>query len=139
MLVSVQDVGFGVSQLLPILVEGCRSRRGTLLVQQPELHLHPGLQSRLAELLARLSGPDPSDPHRKQFILETHSEHMILRIQNLVRRGEVRPQDVAILYVDSRHKIPNMQQLRLNDSGDFLDEWPEGFFEERLDELFTED
>jgi predicted ATPase len=79
-------------------------------------------------------------PSNNQFILETHSEHLVLRLQRLVRRGRLKPSDIAILYVDrdptGERTGASVRHLRLDDEGDFIDEWPGGFFEESFEEIF---
>ncbi|MCP4304801.1 MAG: AAA family ATPase [bacterium] len=104
----------------------------SLLVEQPEVHLHPALQARLADMFVSLALKG-----RSQFILETHSEHLILRIQRWVRRGDLSPDMVSVVHV-GRNTLgeTTVRQLRLSESGDFLDEWPDGFFEERFEEIF---
>lgn len=132
--VAPTDVGFGIGQVLPIVVESVISREGTLCIEQPEIHLHPALQAKLGELFA-----DRVQKGHQQFVLETHSEHLILRLQRLVRRGTLRPDQLAVLHVgadpDGQGRI---RHLRLGENGDFLDEWPNGFFDERFDELFED-
>ncbi|MBY0287276.1 MAG: DUF3696 domain-containing protein [Mycobacteriaceae bacterium] len=132
--VTPSDVGFGVSQMLPIVVELLSRRESVVCIEQPETHLHPRLQSRLADLFVhstRKAG------RGNQVIVETHSEHIMLRIQRRIREGAITPDDVSVLYVDqdaSGHT--EVKKLRLDDDGDFVDEWPHGFFDERFDELF---
>ena len=73
----------------------------------------------------------------RQFILETHSEHMILRLQKAIRLGRISPNRVSVLYVErGQDGHSHVKRLRLNDSGEFIDEWPGGFFDERLEEIF---
>jgi len=88
------------------------------------------LQTRLADLFVEMLDRD------RQVILETHSEHMILRLQRLVRRGRLSPDDVCVLHVSVDSDGQNVVRLRLNSRGEFIDEWPGGFFDERLEEIF---
>lgn len=128
--VSMQDVGYGISQILPIIVESIASQTSTLLIEQPELHLHPALQARLGELFAEQSSTN-------QFIIETHSEHLVLRMKRLIRRGVLNAKDVALLSVNSNPDgTSSVTRIRLDSDGEFIDEWPRGFFDERLDEIF---
>ena len=71
--ISVRDVGFGVSQVLPVIVQSTLSKGNVILIEQPELHLHPRLQAELGSLFARCI----EEPQHNQFIIETHSEHLI--------------------------------------------------------------
>ena len=136
------DVGTGVSQALPIAVgafsEGCR----LMMVEQPELHLHPRLQCDLADVFV-------SNIHRhsdRKFIIETHSEHLILRLLRRIREtseGELddsnlalTPDDVGVLYVDETDNGVQIKELPITPDGDFAEKWPQGFFVERAEELF---
>lgn len=132
---SPADVGFGVSQVLPILVDISARQNELICIEQPEIHLHPALQSELADLL--IESVDPTG-RANQIIAETHSEHLILRIQRRIREGILDPDLVSILYIDQDDSGgAHAQTLRLDREGDFLDSWPNGFFEERLDEVFA--
>lgn len=130
--VAPTDVGFGIGQVLPVVVQSILNRRGTLLIEQPEIHLHPALQARLGELFAQLVTSNDSS----QFILETHSEHLILRLQRLIRRRELRPEAVSVLHVGQDESgRASVRELHLSSDGDFVNPWPEGFFDERLAEV----
>lgn len=134
--VSPADVGFGIGQVLPVVI-GALTMPGVLCIEQPEIHLHPALQSKLAELFvdARIRGPHGET--ERQFILETHSEHMILRFQQLIRHGRLAPDDLCVLHVGfDDGGESKVQRLRLNENGEFIDPWPGGFFDERFDLIF---
>ncbi|WP_241992122.1 AAA family ATPase [Cryobacterium lyxosi] len=132
---STADVGFGVSQVLPILVELSARTESIILIEQPEIHLHPAMQSELADLL--IESTDEAG-RGNQIIAETHSEHIMLRVQRRIREGQFDPAQVAVLYVDQRPDgSAYVKELRLDSSGDFIDEWPNGFFSERFDEVFS--
>lgn len=129
--VNLSDVGFGISQLLPFIVQSLAAKDQTISIEQPEVHIHPRLQADLGDLLADCIKP----PRNNQFIIETHSEHLVLRLQRLVRTKQLTPKDVSILYVSRGDNGSNVTRLRLDDEGDFIDDWPGGFFPERLREL----
>jgi len=145
--VAPSDVGFGIGQLLPIVVEGCVAGGKILCVEQPEIHLHPRLQAHVADLLIETSAPDDRGNYASvrggtanQWIVETHSEALILRIQRRIREGLLSPGDVSVLYVEpveGRGSV--VLPLHLSDDGGFLDEWPGGFFEESYREMLGED
>ncbi|MCF3646027.1 AAA family ATPase [Planktothrix agardhii] len=132
--VSILDVGFGISQVLPILVQCMFSYQKTILIEQPEVHIHPRLQTEIGSLFAECIKP----PYENRFIIETHSEHLILRLQKLIRKGELKPDDIAVIYVDRSSEGSNCLELRLDEEGDFIDEWPHGFFEEDFKEIFED-
>ena len=71
--------------------------------------------------------------------METHSETLMLRLQKRIREGLIAAKDVAVLYVNPTDDGAKIERLRLDDDGEFLDEWPEGFFEDGYNELFGSD
>ena len=92
---NLMDVGYGVSQVLPILVRILTGGGATFLLQQPEVHLHPKGQAELASMLV--------DAHRTRstsFVVETHSDHMIDRVRIEIKRGRIRPENVSLIYLE---------------------------------------
>ena len=94
---NLVDVGYGVSQALPILVEALRSDPDSVhLMQQPEVHMHPRAQAALGSFLADLAANQ-----RKQFIVETHSDYLVDRVRMDIRDGKsIKPEDVVLLYFE---------------------------------------
>ncbi len=129
--VSLLDVGFGVSQVLPVIIQSLFARDQTIFIEQPEVHIHPRLQTELGDLFI-----DSVRDFGNRFIVETHSEHLMLRLQRRIREGKLKPDEVAVLYVDRTEEGSVCLQLRLNDKGKFIDKWPHGFFEEDIEEVF---
>jgi AAA ATPase domain len=129
--VALPDVGFGISQFLPFLVQSLAASDQIISIEQPEVHIHPRLQADLGDLLAQCI----REPRQNQFIIETHSEHLALRLQRLVREKTLTPSDISIVYVSRGPNGSTVQPLRLDEEGDFMDEFPGGFFPERLREL----
>ena len=129
--VALPDVGFGISQLLPFIVQSLVAKEQIISIEQPEVHVHPKLQADLGDLLAEAI----KAPRQNRFIVETHSEHLILRLQRLIYKGELKPEDVSVIYVSRGPEGAKAERLRLDEEGDFIDEWPNGFFLERLREL----
>lgn len=139
--VGPSDVGFGISQLLPILVQGVTSAGRTLCVEQPELHLHPRLQANLADFFIETAGVHVEDSPRtargNQWIIETHSEALMLRFQRRIREGTLDPASILVLYVNPNDEGgSDILRLRLDERGEFIDSWPDGFFEEGYREIF---
>jgi predicted ATPase len=126
---NIADVGSGLSQVLPILVAGYWARSGsTLVVEEPEIHLHPRAQAELGQFFFELYR------NRVQIIAETHSEHLLLRLQRLVAEGRIPPEQIAVYYVWPKGRVKRIEQLNLSGKGLFEGEWPEGFFPERMTE-----
>jgi len=187
-----QDIGVGISQLLPVVVASVLFKDALISIEQPELHVHPRLQTELADMFIRYALDSGN-----QFLLETHSEHLMLRLlrrvrdsmasgmsgvvaesvsmseaydvafkrsialeddedieitpekafprmppssetdaANMVRRDHLYPEHLAVHYVEPAKEGTKFSRLRVSEDGDFLDEWPQGFFEERDDEVF---
>lgn len=142
-IVSHRDVGIGISQVLPVLVNAYAFSNSLIAIEQPEIHLHPALQAELGDVFIRSA----LDEQHNTFILETHSEHLILRIMRRMRDTvngtlpddlpPVRPQDVAILYVEPVGSASRVHEIRLDNEGGLLSPWPGGFFEEGFQERFS--
>ncbi len=92
---NLMDVGYGVSQVLPILVRIFTEQHATFLLQQPEVHLHPRGQVELASLLV-----DINRTHGNSFVIETHSDYMIDRIRIEILNGNIKPDDVSLIYLE---------------------------------------
>ncbi|MCG9890589.1 MAG: DUF3696 domain-containing protein [Thermosynechococcaceae cyanobacterium MS004] len=128
--ISLLDVGFGVSQVLPVIIQSLFARDQTILIEQPEVHIHPRLQTELGDLFM-----ESVRDFGNRFIVETHSEHLMLRLQRRIREGKLKPDEVSVLYVDRTEEGSVCLQLRLDDEGDFIDYWPNGFFDEDYKEI----
>ena len=127
--VNITDVGFGISQILPIIVQAFKSTDDLILIEQPEIHIHPKLQAELGSMLAEAC-------KNNMFIIETHSENLLLRLKKLVKTKKIDKDDISIIYVDKNELGSICCPIRLDECGDFLDKWPKGFFEESFEELF---
>ena len=141
--VTHRDVGIGISQVLPVLVMAYGSQGKLLAMEQPEIHLHPALQAELADVFIEAA----LGPRQNTFILETHSEHLILRLMRRMResyRGKqtgdllVTPADVSVLYVEPDGVRSIIREMPLNELGELVKSWPGGFFEEGLREQFSD-
>jgi len=130
---SFVDAGFGVSQVLPLIVQALQLPRASwLITEQPEIHLNPRLQTELADLLvdvvARKSGA----------IVETHSEHLLLRLRNLVASGAISSDLVALYFLENDGDASRVREVPIEESGRIDPEaWPQGFFEDSLREALT--
>lgn len=130
--INVANMGEGISQLLPIITRVLTTPAdGSLLIEQPELHLHPAAQADLADLFI-----DSSRHGERQYIVETHSEHLLLRLRRRIAEGRVSSDDVCVLYVERGAKSSTVRSLDLDASGHFID-WPDSFFDERYKEALS--
>lgn len=126
---NLRDVGIGVSQVLPVLVLAYFAPPGsTVILEEPEIHLHPLAQSVLAELFVEVSRQ-----RKVQFIVETHSEHLFRRLQTLVAGRKVANDAVAMYFVERKGKSAHMRDLTLDEYGRVMD-WPKDFFGDALGE-----
>ena len=130
-IVTPKDVGFGIGQVLPIILDSVISVNQLICVEQPEIHLHPRLQAHLADLFI-----DSSKTNNNQLIIETHSEALMLRIQRRIKEKLINHDMFSILYVDVGESGAQVMSLPLDENGDFTIHWPGGFFEERINETF---
>ena len=141
-IVSPKDIGIGVSQVLPVLAMVLGLKRRLIAIEQPELHLHPAIQSELADVFLK-----SALHHENKIIIETHSEHLILRILRRIREStesgnknsshlHVEPDHVSVVYVQPTDTGSRVFEIPLTSEGEFGAHWPEGFFGERVKELF---
>lgn len=128
---SFGQVGFGLSQLWPILVAGLVSRPGDLvIVETPEAHLHPGAQHRVARLFVELA------KRNRQVIVETHSEHVVAAGCLAVKETQLEPADLALSFFSQVRGETNVERIPVDRSGRKL-VVPEGFFDQSAKELLA--
>jgi energy-coupling factor transporter ATP-binding protein EcfA2 len=126
---NLRDVGIGVSQVLPVLVVAHFASPGsTIMLEEPEIHLHPLAQSVLAELFVTIS-----QQRKVQFIVETHSEHLFRRMQTLMAKQQVKTSEAAMYFVERAGKAAKLRELVLDEYGRVTN-WPDGFFGDALGE-----
>jgi len=119
--VNLIDVGYGVSQVLPIVVDCLRGEEGGIfLLQQPEVHLHPKAQAELGSFLAVLA-----KRQNKRFVVETHSDYFVDRIRMDIRdKKGITPADVALLYFERKNGEATIHRLELDEQGNILNAPP---------------
>ncbi|MDI3390973.1 AAA family ATPase [Pseudomonas sp. V98_8] len=137
--VAFSEVGVGISQLFPLVVAAVQARQGIIACEQPELHVHPRVQVGIGDLLTQAN-------NRSTFLIETHSEHLILRILRRIRETSegvlpeglqsVSPADVSIVYMEPGAAGVRTRRVEIDRTGEFTSRWPNGFFAERGEELF---
>jgi predicted ATPase len=133
--VMLTDVGFGVSQVLPVLVLLAIASEGdTVILEQPEIHLHPAVQSGLADIIL-----ETALVRNVQIILESHSEHLLSRLQRriaetkLARNIGVEPDDIALYFCSYDKQSSQIAALKLDDYGN-IQNWPTDFFGNPLED-----
>ena len=126
--ISPKNLGAGVSYLVKVLIMCLRAKQGNvLLIENPEIHLHPAAQAKLGEFLAFIANAGI------QLIVETHCEHLINRVQYAVYKSEMPHEKVLLLY--KAGIVGKFQPISINADGQFAVKFPEGFFDATLDEL----
>ncbi len=136
-----QDVGVGISQVLPVVVAALDGSASIVCIEQPELHIHPAVQVGLGDLFI-----DGALNHELSFLIETHSEHLILRLLRRIREAAeeagqdiglpIEPKLVSVYCLARVDGHVTVSEIPVNDKGDFDKPWPYGFFDERGTELF---
>ena len=136
--VEPNEIGTGVSQLMPLVVAAITQKSGLVACEQPELHLHPRVQVAIGDLLSQ-------NTEHVNYLIETHSEHLILRLLKRIRQNTnnelpesfkvFTKEKIAINYLEPSKEGVKVKKIRVDDDGEFKDRWPQGFFSERRQEL----
>lgn len=173
-MVNHSQIGVGISQVLPVVVLALSSWNGILSIEQPELHIHPAFQVALGDLfieeirrehkevlrdgeyhvanividvpLEDLLNPGQNAPEGKIFLLETHSEHLLLRLLRRIREttdreipegvASLKPEQLAVYFIEHQENAVKVSHIGIDKEGEFTAPWPRGFFNERAGELF---
>ncbi len=138
---NIVDVGFGCSQVLPVVIGGYRlvqnkvdsrpRQPGLFVVQEPEIHLHPSAAAHLGSFFVDLVR------NSVQCFVETHSENIVLRVARHIAAGHLKAEDVKIFWVSDDGLERSVTELEFKDDGSFEIEWPEGFFPTRSQEVLA--
>ena len=121
--VLLPDLGFGVSQILPVLVLCYYAAEGsTIILEQPELHLHPSVQAGLADVFV-----DVIKHRNVQILLESHSEHLLRRLQRRIAEEALKPDDIALYFCEMREGESTLTRLETDMFG-AIKNWPQDFF-----------
>lgn len=136
-----QDVGVGISQVLPVVVAAQDGSASVVCIEQPELHIHPAVQVGLGDLFI-----DGAVNQGLSFLIETHSEHLILRLLRRIREAAemtskvidhpLSPALIGVYCLSKRNGAVTIDEIPVTKEGDFAKPWPQGFFDERGAELF---
>lgn len=134
--VKLTDVGFGVSQVLPALVQAFYAPPdSTVWMEQPEIHLHPQLQAELADaFISAVQACESGRPRNLQLIVESHSEHFLMRLQRRIAEETISPDDVAVYFARQAGGSLDLEVLRLDMYGE-IENWPDNFFGDEMAEI----
>jgi predicted ATPase len=134
--VGLPDVGFGVSQVLPALVQAFYCPVGSIVwMEQPEIHLHPQVQAELADVfISATHAYESGRPRNVQLIVETHSEHFLNRLQRRIAEERLKPEDVAIYFAKPSSAGAELEELTVNEFGDITN-WPDNFFGDDMGDI----
>jgi predicted ATPase len=134
--VKLTDVGFGVSQVLPVVVECFYvPPHSVVIFEQPEIHLHPSVQAELADLfIDAIRAREDGQSRGCQFIVESHSEHFLRRLQRRIAEEEISADDTALYFVHTEHDHACLEALDVDIFGNIRN-WPQGFFGDEMDDL----
>lgn len=130
------ELGVGISQVIPLVVAANKVKKGIVAIEQPELHIHPRIQTELGDLLTQTQTS-------ASFLIETHSEHLILRLLRRVREttfgensqdNKLQTSDISVVYLNPSDEGVKVIHYEVTPEGDFTKDWPNGFFEERYEE-----
>jgi predicted ATPase len=129
--VLITDVGFGVSQILPVLVLCYYVPKGsTIILEQPEIHLHPAVQADLADVLIEVV-----KERGVQVIVESHSEHLLRRLQRRIAEEEINSDETALYFCNrDTEGLSHAQKLEIDLFGNIRN-WPQGFFGDEMGDL----
>lgn len=134
--VDLPDVGFGISQVLPVLVQCFYAPAGSIiLMEQPEIHLHPNAQSALADVMIDVINSRENGADRNiQIVIETHSEHFLRRLQRRIAEDSV-PQEKVSAYFANIAKTPaTLESLQIDIFGN-IQNWPKDFFGDEMGDI----
>ncbi len=137
--VLLTDVGFGVSQVLPVIVECFYSAPGsTVIMEQPEIHLHPTVQAGLADLfIEAISMRESGRSRETQLIVESHSEHLLRRILRRIAEEELDPSMVHCYVINNGRSGSRIDRLDLDDYGNVRN-WPTNFFGDPAEDVIAQ-
>lgn len=122
--ILIDDCSSGFKQIFPVLLRlALVDSRDLFLIEQPELHLHPKLQTAFIEVLQKYRND-------QRYIIETHSEHMVRKIQVLIAKGLINRTDVAVYYFSVKGGKTQIKEMIIGENGYFLEPWPDGFFDD---------
>lgn len=134
--VDLPDVGFGISQVLPVLVQCFYAPHGSIIImEQPEIHLHPSAQSALADVMIDVINSRENGADRNiQIVIETHSEHFLRRLQRRIAEDSVPQEKVSANFANISKTPATLEPLQIDIFGN-IQNWPENFFGDEMGDI----
>ncbi len=134
--VDLPDVGFGISQVLPVLVQCFYAPANSIIImEQPEIHLHPKAQSSLADVMIDVINSRENGKDRNiQLIIETHSEHFLRRLQRRIAEDTVSQEKISAYFANVSKTPAKLEPLRIDEFGS-IQNWPEDFFGDEMGDI----
>ena len=130
--VTLADMGYGLTDVLPMLVLCYYTPEGsTLILEQPGIHLHPMAQTQLADLFLEVIRE-----RNLQILIESHSEHLLTRLQRRIAEKQIGQNDVALYFCRNTDEVSTIEELEVTESGD-IKNWPENFFGNVIGDMFA--
>ncbi len=130
--VTLVDMGYGLTQFLPVLVLCYYVPEGsTLILEQPGIHLHPKVQAQLADLLIEIV-----NERNLRILIESHSEHLLNRLQRRIAEEKMSADDTALYFCRNDKGFSEIERLKLDEFGNIAN-WPENFFGDEMGDLFA--
>lgn len=138
-LVGLPDVGFGVSQVLPVIVQLFYAPDNSVVfIEQPEIHLHPNAQALLADVILDAINMNENGQNRRiQIIIETHSEHLLRRLQRRIAEEKASDEDIKAYFAQNSKKYSKLSKLEVDKYGNILN-WPDGFFGDMENDMYEQ-
>lgn len=134
--VDLPDVGFGISQVLPVLVQCFYAPENSIIImEQPEIHLHPGAQAALADVMIDVINSRENGKKRNiQLIIETHSEHFLKRLQRRIAEDAIAKDTVSAWFANVTTTPASLEPLQIDPFGNILN-WPDNFFGDEMGDM----
>jgi hypothetical protein len=135
-LVNLPDVGFGISQILPVVTELFYvPQNSVIVIEQPELHLHPKAQAELADIMIdAISAKEKHQNRNIQLLIETHSEHFLRRFMRRLAENKIKMEQLKAYFVNRAQSPSTLDELALNEYGEITN-WPKDFFGDAMGDI----
>ena len=131
MSVSQTHVGLGYPVILPFIVQCIVAKNKIIVIEEPEVHLHPKLEADIVDLIA-----ESSIKRRNQFLIETHSEDFLLRVLKKIRKGDLEPEHISVNYItNTAERGAEVKKIKVNKFGQYTTPWKDNLFAQRRREF----